>query len=482
MKMNNPAKTLIGLTAATWIAAWFIGSAQAQTNFQRIVQLGGTNMPNGTRGELIEGSDGYLYGVTYMGVYRMAKDGSGLATLYQFPGHGYGYNGGKLISGLLEASDGNLYGVTEAGPGMGDYCGVIYSIGKNGSNFNVLYRFGINDTNEINVFPNGPLVEATNGALFGTTRYGPSSNGHFLEPFIFTINKDGSGYQRVQDTGGMISGLLFARDGKFYGAGGGGLFVMNQDGSGFSYFYPYAATNLITPTSRPFEGSDGVLYGASYLGGTSNLGLIYKINKDGGGLQILHNFLGSVWNGSNAWIGDGAAPAGGVAEGSDGALYGTANYGGTAMLGILYKINKDGTGYQVFRNFTSTDSFCPDSALLRASDGNLYGSSAVTLEYADIYSDWGGGGFEGGSTIYKLFATPPQVTFTEIQNGLSGMTLNLSGGAAGQNLNIQATTDPSNTNGWQVIGSATAAVDGTFQFTDTNAPNLAARFYRGVSQ
>ena len=479
MKTNLLQKTLFPFTAAAWIAACSVNSAQAQTNFQRIVHLGGANMPNGTRGELIEGSDGYLYGVTYMGVYRMAKDGSGLASLYIFPGHGYGNNGGKLISGLLEASDGNLYGVTEAGPGMGDYCGVIYSLGKNGSNFNVLYRFGVNDTSEINVFPNGPLVEATNGALFGTTRYGPTSSGHV--PFIFKINKDGSGYQRVQSTGGMISGLLLASDGKFYGSGGG-LFVMNQDGTGFSYIYPNSTTNPISTTSRPFEGSDGALYGTCYSGGTSNQGTVFKVNKDGSGFQILHNFLGSVWDGSNSWVGDGAAPIGGVVEGSDGALYGTANFGGTAMLGILYKINKDGNGYQIFRNFTSTDSFGPDGALLRASDGNLYGCSGLTFLNGYIYSDSDGGGFGDGSTVYKLFATPPQISFTAIQNGLSGMTLNLSGGAAGQNLNIQATTDPTTTNGWQVIGSATAAVDGTFQFTDTNAPGFSVQFYRGAAQ
>ena len=484
MKMINPAKTCFAFAAAAWIAAWSVGCAQAQTNFQRLVNffygvqatnfyfgIQGTNIVSYPRGELIEGSDGYLYGAVELSaipyaygysqvmkgsVYRVAKDGSQFTVLHNFPS---GNRGVYPISGLLEASDGNLYGVTKCSSYWDDLDGVIYSLGKDGSNFRVLYAFGNPQTNDTFEFPNGPLVEGDDGALYGSTR----------TSFIFKINKDGNGFQHVHVVQSMTSGLLLASDRRFYGCDGS-LFVMNQDGTGFSYLYTPPTNNPgQVVTSRPFEASDGVLYGTSYGGGTSNLGTIFSIHTDGGGFQILHNFTGP----------DGACPIGGLIEGHDGSLYGTANKIGTNSCGVIFKINKDGSGFQALRYLNGADAAFPEGALLLASDGAFYGSSGADFNSGYVYA-YGPNG--NGSTLFKLFSTQPIISFSGIQAGTNGVTLNLSGGAAGQNLNIQATADPSNTNGWQVIGSATAAVDGTFQFTDTNAPSFSARFYRGAAQ
>ena len=453
-------------------------TATAQTNFQRLVNFNdgiqGTNTVSYPRGELIEGSDGYLYGViegstiSYGNgigqrrgaVYRVAKDGSQFTVLHSFSGG----QGDYPISGLLEASDGNLYGVTKCASYWDDLDGVIYSLGKDGSNYRVLFELGNPNTNNafMYLFPNGPLVEGDDGALYGTTRTG----------FIFKINNDGNGYQHVHAVGAMISGLLMGSDRRLYGCDGG-LFAMNQDGSGFTYLYSSPATNPLNVTSRPFEASDGLLYGTSYGGGASNAGTIFSIQKNGGGFQVLHSFLG------DGPAGDAAAPIGGVLEGNDGALYGTANYGGASHVGIIYKINKDGSSFQILRNLSGLDGGYPDGALLLGSDGALYGSSGADFFETSVWSDYPE---FFGQTLFKLFSTAPAITFSGIQSGSNGVTLNLSGGAAGQNLNIQATSDPTTTNGWQVIGSATATVDGTFQFTDTNAPNYSARFYRGAAQ
>ena len=462
--------------AVALLGGLWVFSASAQTNFQRFVNfydvILGTNTVGYPRGELIEASDGYLYGVIYGSVvhigngvsprrgaaYRVAKDGSQFTVLHNFSGG----QGDCPISGLLEASDGNLYGVTKCFAYWDDLDGVIYSLGKDGSNFRILYAFGNPDTNETFAFPNGPLVEGDDGALYGSTRTG----------FIFKINKDGNGFQHVHAVGGMISGLLIGSDRRLYGCDGG-LFAMNQDGSGFSYLYTSPATNPLSVTSRPFEASDGLLYGTSISGGASNAGTIFSIQKDGGGFQVLHNFQG------NGPTRDGASPIGGVVEGPDGALYGTANFGGATFGGVIYKINKDGLSFQILRSLSGTDGGFPDGALVLGSDGTLYGSSGAGFYESSVWSD---NPESSGQTLFKLFSTQPVISFSGIQSSTNGVTLNLSGGAAGQNLNIQATPDPTTTNGWQVIGSATAAVDGTFQFTDTNAPSFSARFYRGAAQ
>jgi uncharacterized repeat protein (TIGR03803 family) len=80
------------------------------------------------------------------------------------------------------------------------------------------------------------------------------------------------------------------------------------------------------------EGSDGMLYGTTRLGGSGGgaFGTIYKINKDGTGFAILHSFLGSP--------SDGSSPVSAVLFGSDGALYGAASAGGGSGNGVVYRL------------------------------------------------------------------------------------------------------------------------------------------------
>ena len=59
--------------------------------------------------------------------------------------------------------------------------------------------------------------------------------------------------------------------------------------------------------------------------------------------SILHHFAGGTT--------DGRFPVTALLEGSDGALYGTTGAGGTDESGIVFTMNKDGTGYAVLRYF-----------------------------------------------------------------------------------------------------------------------------------
>src|SRR5258708_5164488 len=75
-----------------------------------------------------------------------------------------------------------------------------------------------------------------------------------------------------------------------------------------------------TPLSTLLVASDGVLYGTTYQGGTNNVGTVFKVNPDGSGYAILRVF---TRNGT-----DGYNPRAALAQGTDGALYGTASGGG----------------------------------------------------------------------------------------------------------------------------------------------------------
>jgi uncharacterized repeat protein (TIGR03803 family) len=133
------------------------------------------------------------------------------------------------------------------------------------------------------------------------------------------------------------------------------------------------------PQAALIEGSDGVLYGTTSAGGSNDSGTVFKLNKDGTGYAILHHFNGT----------DGANLLAGVIEGSDGALYGTANAGGSNNIGTIFKVSKDGTGFVDIHSFAGNDGANPQAALIKGSDGLLYGTTST-------------GGPGGAGTVFKL--------------------------------------------------------------------------------
>ena len=153
--------------------------------------------------------------------------------------------------------------------------------------------------------------------------------------------------------------------------GNGTVFKLNKDGSGYAVLYNFGSQgNDGYLPDAVIEGSDGALYGTTQSDGWTGNGTVFKLNKDGSGYAVLYNF-GSQGN-------DGAYPCAGVVEGSDGALYGTTQWGGRTGNGTVFKLNKDGSGYAVLYNFGSqgNDGANPAAGLVEGPDGALYGTNA----------------------------------------------------------------------------------------------------------
>jgi len=139
-----------------------------------------------------------------------------------------------------------------------------------------------------------------------------------------------------------------------------------------------------------FSGSDGAipqatlvlsnttLYGTTIQGGISNKGTLFKIRTDGGGFAVLKNFTGGS---------DGALPLGQLVLAGT-TLYGTTQTGGLGINGgggTVFKINTDGTGFTVIHAFTyGSDAFWPEAGLL-LSDNTLYGTTELSGVYAPNY-------------------------------------------------------------------------------------------------
>src|SRR6266540_4125037 len=95
-------------------------------------------------------------------------------------------------------------------------------------------------------------------------------------------------------------------------------------------------------------------------------GAVFKLNPDGSGYAVLRRFSGTGGDGSRS---------NGLVEGSDGALYGTTRDGGAGDVGIVFKLNKDGSGYGVLRSLNLFDGGNPYAGLVKGTDGALYGAT-----------------------------------------------------------------------------------------------------------
>ena len=368
---------------------------------------------------LMEGSDGALYGTSAGGgsafsgmIYRLNKNGSGFAVLRSF---GLTPDDGRVpIGALLEGADGALYGITAGGGGPHFetfFRGTLYKLNKDGSGYTVVHSFGqvagdgamsLQDSS-LGIEAGGTrLVRGSDGAIYGAARIGGclSCSGVGLGyGTVFKLNGDGSGYTTVMvftngpaEVNRPNGSLMEGSDGFLYGTsstgganGWGGVFKLYKNGDSYTVLQSLSLKGL-GPQSPVFElvqGSDGKIYGTSAGGGSTNLGTVFRLNPDGRDFSMVWNF--------DRTGGDGWDPRA-LMEGSDGLLYGTTSQGGRADAGTLFRLHSDGSGYTILRSFGTSvwDGIHPESALLEASDGMLYGTTP----------NGGVNGYSG--TIFKL--------------------------------------------------------------------------------
>src|SRR5262245_28131170 len=98
-------------------------------------------------------------------------------------------------------------------------------------------------------------------------------------------------------------------------------------------------------------GSDAALYGVAPSGGPSGWGALFKVNPDGTGYTLLRDYDATT-NCS-------------IRVASGGVLYGTfAGSAEPANVGWVCRINEDGTGFTVLHQFSGTDGAGPEGLVL----------------------------------------------------------------------------------------------------------------------
>jgi uncharacterized repeat protein (TIGR03803 family) len=205
-----------------------------------------------------------------------------LTVLHEFAGT----DGAQPETSLVMGEDGYFRGTTPSGGAYG--VGTIFKISPTGM-FTLLYSF----CQEGGVCPDGwdprsRLVQATNGAFYGST-----------------------------PNGGVHSGGT----------------IYKIQGTTFETVYSFCQqTNCIDgalPWGPLTQGSDGNLYGVTGTGGALGGGTIYRITMSG----VLTTLYSFTINSADGW-----APFGGLVEAMPGIFYGTTFSGGTFGYGTVFKL------------------------------------------------------------------------------------------------------------------------------------------------
>jgi len=362
------------------------------------VDFDGINKGANPRGSLIQASNGKLYGMTYYG------GANNKGVLFEFDlltntfikkvDFGGTNNGGNPNGSLMQASNGKLYGMTFWGGSNGD--GVIFEYDPVTNTFVKKIDFDIN----IGRHPFGSLMQATNGKLYGMTfiggakyqgtlfEYNPVTNNSIVKVNFDGINKGANPY----------GSLMQASNGELYGMTATG----GQKGNGILFKYDIVNDSLITkvdfektnkgnnPQGSLIQASNGKLYGMTREGGISNRGILFEYNP------VNDLFIKKVdfFNLKN-----GAGPKGTILQATNGKLYGVTTYGGENIpswgigCGVLFEYDLVTNTFTKKADFDRvTTGELPQGSLIQASNGKLYG-----LAY--------GGGINNNGVLYEYDIT-----------------------------------------------------------------------------
>jgi uncharacterized repeat protein (TIGR03803 family) len=175
--------------------------------------------------------------------------------------------------------------------------------------------------------------------------------------------------------------------------GSGSIFKVNTDGTGYSILHNFNGAN----GSAPFAGvvlSSNTLYGTTRTGGSSGWGTVFSVRTNGTGFTNLYKFTAAP--GTAATNRDGSLPHAPLTLSASGnTLYGATTIGGTGGKGTLFAVNTDGTGFTNLYNFSATSESDTNS------DGaNPYGKLIVSGN--TLYGTAFNGGVAGDGTIFSI--------------------------------------------------------------------------------
>jgi uncharacterized repeat protein (TIGR03803 family) len=328
---------------------------------------------------LLRANDGYFYGVTLGGgetgdgtLFRVSTAGD--FTLL----HSFGRPGpAQPEAALMQATDGFLYGTTMGG---GEFnAGTVYRVDTSTGTVTLLHAF--DGTNGLE--PGAPLVQGSDGLLYGTT----SGGGTWNAGTVFRMDAAGALTVLHSFDGGAggnqpFGSLLPGSDGSWYGttsSGGahasGTIFKMDQ--VGLAVVHSFGEPDGVNPLHGLFQGWDGRIYGTTAFGGAFGGGTVFALDA-AETLTVIHSLAADLSQSS-------------ITLGRDGFIYGVSR-GQPASQGVIFRLTMSGA-FTTLHAFSGEDGEYPGGRLLQDSGGAFYG-----LTYS--------GGVAGNGVVFR-FGRPP---------------------------------------------------------------------------
>ncbi len=320
-------------------------------------------------GQLVEGADGKLYGACaagggagFGGVFRISTSGA-----HELLSHFTGANGAAPQAGLVRLASNEMLGATSAGgPGQ---LGTIYKVSGSG---------GVSTAAVLSPaqgwHPSGAPAQLPDGKWIFPVAFGGMGGGGTLSTWHESSPASPVPIPIPESIGQQPDGGLLNYNGSWWGvtSTGGGF----NRGSSYS-FTPATGIQLgsahtAVAGSRAegplTQGSDGLLYGLAREGGTDDRGTLFRLNTSG-----VRTAMFSFTGVSNSYRG--RSPRGPLARASNGSLYGVTELGGSQNLGVIFKFTPP-SNYQVLADFDGSGANSPRGGLITAPNGFIYGTTS----------------------------------------------------------------------------------------------------------
>jgi uncharacterized repeat protein (TIGR03803 family) len=254
--------------------------------------------------------------------------------------------------------------------------------------------------------PYAGLVQGSDGNFYGTTTYGGTnaygtvyqltSSGSFNTLHTFSGGLDGGDpYSGLTENG--TSGVYYGTTSLGGANGAGTIYSITATGT-FNSVYAFSPD---TDGGYPVTGlaANGTIgfYGTTGTGGANGGGTVYTIST-AGSYDPIYSFTGGS---------DGGDPNT-IITGTDKDLYGTTETGGTNGVGTVFHLTPSGTITTLYTFLSgTTDGEYPEAGLVQAQDGKFYGTTAF-------------GGSSGYGTVFQIASSGSYnsiYSFTDSQDG-----------------------------------------------------------------
>ena len=251
--------------------------------YTKLHNFDGLNSGRNPYSNVIIASNGKLYGTTLYGgtndfgtlfEYNIASNT--LTKKLDFDGTNMGRN---IYGNVIEATNGKLYGVTNRG-GIYDW-GVLYEYNYTTEMYSKLIDF---DDTTIGRSPS-ILLEVENNIFYGTASGGGANGSGTIFEYNITTNTFTKKFDFEDSSSGssLYLSLIKASNGKLYG------FTRNGGANNYGVFYEYnillesfnkildfSSETGFSPTGNLLEASNGNIYGLTNLGGANNDGTLFE--------------------------------------------------------------------------------------------------------------------------------------------------------------------------------------------------------------